>query len=148
MATIKTRADYFKDTEYFCRYNCNPNFEENRHYKVGDCVIRAFAVAADIKWIEAFDILVENARKTYNVPNGQSNYEKVFENYGFERKSVKVVKGKKRMTLEDFCKKHKKGNFIVAVANHLTAVVDGVCYDNWNPANKCVYVYYELNREK
>lgn len=100
-------------------------------------------MAADITWLEAFDKLTENARKTYDVINGQSNYEVVFSANGFEKKSVKVVKGKKRMTVEDFCKKNRKGSYIVAVANHLTAVVDGVCYDNWNPANKCVYVYYE-----
>lgn len=143
MAIIKTRADYYKDTEYFCRYNNNPTFKDGQRWTKGDCVIRAFAMAADITWLEAFDKLTENARKTYDVINGQSNYEVVFSANGFEKKSVKVVKGKKRMTVEDFCKKNRKGSYIVAVANHLTAVVDGVCYDNWNPANKCVYVYYE-----
>lgn len=144
MATIKTKADYYKDTPYFCQYNNNPSHKDGKRYDKGDCVIRAFAMAADITWLEAFDLLVGNARKTYNVLNDKTNYEKVFKDFGFERKSVKVVAGMKRMTLEDFCKKHKKGHFIVSVANHLTAVVDGVCYDQWNPANKCVYTYYEL----
>ena len=145
MATIKTRADYFKDTDYFCVYNCNPSYRDGRRYEKGDCVIRAFATAAGIKWLDAFELLVDNARKTFNVPNDQLNYATVFKNYGFERKAVKVIKGKKRMNLEDFCKKHKKGRFIVKVANHLTAVVDGICYDTWNPANKCIYWYYELH---
>lgn len=146
MATIKTKADYYKDTDFFCQYNVNPSYEDGKRYDKGDCVIRAFAMAADITWLEAFDLLVENARKTYNVPNYKTNFGKVFENFGFERKSVKVVAGKKRMTVEDFCKKHKKGHFILEVAHHVTAVVDGVCYDQWNPANKCVYVYWELTK--
>ena len=146
MATIKTRADYYKDTEYFCQHNINPTYQEGKRYEKGDCVVRAFAMAADITWLEAFDLLVEHARKTYNMPNYATNYEDVFKGFGFERKSVKVEKGKKRMTLEGFCKTHKKGHYIVSVANHLTAVVNGVCYDQWTPANKCVYVYYELKK--
>jgi hypothetical protein len=50
------------------------------------------------------------------------------------------------MTVEEFCKKHKKGHYFVRVASHATAVVDGVCYDVWNPAHKCVYTYYELKK--
>lgn len=144
MATIKTRADYYKDTDFFCQYNVNPSYEDGKKYEKGDCVIRAFAMAANISWLEAFDILVENARKTYNVPNYKTNYQEVFAQYG-TYKGVKAVSGKKRMTVEDFCKKHKKGRYIVRVASHVTCVVDGVCYDQWNPANKCVYCYWEIN---
>lgn len=143
MAIIKTKTDYYRDTEYFRKRNNNPSYKGGNRWHKGDCVIRAFAMAANITWLDAFDMLVENARKTYTVPNSKDNYDVVFAANGFERKSVKVVKGKKRMTLEDFCKVHKKGRYIVSVANHLTAVIDGVCYDQWNPANKCVYVYYE-----
>lgn len=144
MATIKTRADYYKDTKYFCQYNINPSYEDGQRYDKGDCVIRAFAMAADITWLEAFDLLTKRARETYDVPNSKSNYPHVLLDFGFKKKSVSVAKGKKRMTVEDFCKAHKKGRYCVKVANHLTAVVNGVCYDQWNPANKCVYVYYEL----
>ena len=141
MATIKTKADYYKGTQYFCPCNNNPNAA-----RTGDCVIRAFAKAANIEWLTAFDLLVKKARETYRIPNGKDNYEIVLQGYGFERKSVKVEKGKKRMTVEDFCKAHPKGRYCVSVANHLTAVVDGVCYDIWNPANRCVYLYYELKK--
>ena len=146
MATIKTRADYYKDTEYFCQHNINPTYQEGKRYEKGDCVVRAFATAADITWLEAFDLLVEHARETYNMPDYATSYEDVFKDFGFEAKSPKVVRGRKRMNVEDFCKTHKKGRFIVKVAHHLTAVVDGICYDQWNCANKCVYKYYELKK--
>lgn len=147
MAVIKTRADYYKETKYFSVMQPNPT-EPDRRSKKGDCVIRAFSIAADITWLEAFDVLVENARKTYNVPNGQQNYEQVFASLGYTSSSIKAEKGKKRMTLEGFCKSHPKGRYIVSVANHLTAVVDGVCYDTWNPANKCVYKVFELPKKR
>lgn len=147
MAVFKTTADYYKDTEYFCQYNNNPSYKDGKRWQKSDCVIRAFAEAASISWLEAFGLLCKRARETYDVPNSDSNYPHVLEDFGFVRKSVKVQSGKKRMTLEDFCKSHKKGRYCVKVANHLTAVVDGVCYDQWNPANKCVYVYYELTKK-
>lgn len=42
MATIKNRADYYKDTEYFCQYNNNPSYIEGKRYQKPDCVIRDF----------------------------------------------------------------------------------------------------------
>lgn len=143
MATIKTRTDYYKDTDYFCLYNINPTRYENKRWDKGDCVYRAFAMAADITWIEAFDILVKKARETFNAPG--LCYKEALLEYGFTRHSCPAKAGKKRITVEDFCKKHKKGRYFLCIANHCTAVVDGVCYDVWNPADRCVYTYFELN---
>lgn len=147
MATIKTTSDYYKDTKYFCLWNVNPTQEDGKKWNKGDCVVRAFAMSAGITWIKAFDLLTKRARETYNMPNDKNCYKAVFEEYGFDYVGIKAVKGKKRMTVEDFCKKHRKGRFIVDIANHLTSVVDGICYDTWNTANKCVYCYWELNKK-
>lgn len=144
MAIIKKRADYYKNTEYFRQYNCNPSYTGGHKYDKADCVIRAFSKAAGITWLESFDILAKRARETYDVPNSMNNYPQVLIDYGFKKHTVPVVKGQKRMTVEDFCKIHSKGRYCLKVANHLTAVVNGICYDQWNPANKCVYAYYEL----
>lgn len=143
MATIKTMADYYKETKYFSFMQPNPTEPQNKSVK-GDCVVRAFAIAADLTWLEAFDLLTENARKTYNIPTDKHNYRTVFEAYGFAGKSIGLTKDRKRFTVEGFCKTHQKGRYILKVAHHLTAVVDGVCYDTWNTANKCVYKYWEL----
>lgn len=137
--TMKSKA-----TSYYLPYNCNPRAEKERGFTTGDCVIRAFAKAANISWLEAFDALVKAARLFFTVPDCKEAFEVVFANYGFERKSVKVAKGQSRMTVEDFCKTHRKGRYMLKVAHHLTAVVDGICFDTWNPADNCVYVYYEL----
>lgn len=137
-------TDCYKNTEHFTLYNPNPT--EGKKAKKGDCVIRAFAIASDKTWLEAFDILTENARKTYNVPNDNQNYKEVFAQQGYVSTPVKVVKGKKRMTVLDFCKKNSKGRFILRVANHLTAVVDGIVYDSWNTEECCVYKYWTISK--
>lgn len=137
------KSDYYKETSLFVPTQPNPTEKGTKSTK-GDCVIRALSIAGGISWLEAFDLLVTYARKTYDVPSGQTCYEKVYEKFGFVKHSVRVVKGEKRMTVEDFCKKHPGGRYILKVANHNTAVVDGICRDTWNPANKCVYTYFQL----
>lgn len=139
--------DYFKDTDTFQMFNPNPTESQSGKSKKCDCYVRAFAIAGDITWLEAFDLLVAKARETYNVPGDSANLKAVFEDFGFVAKQLKVAKGKKRMRVADFCKKHRKGRFILKVANHLTAVVDGVCYDSWNTANCCIYKYWELEKQ-
>lgn len=132
-----------KDTQFFCRLSSNPTFDESKRWLKGDCVIRAFSMATGLTWLDAFDRLCAHARKTYDVPNSDSNYPKVFEEFGLIAKQVKVIKGESRMTVKDFCQQHPKGAYILRCANHLTAVVNGVCYDTWNPSEKCVYRYWE-----
>lgn len=141
MATIETRADLFKETDYFSIFQ--PNQTERNKSTKGDCVIRAFAIAADLTWLQAFDQLVTTARATYNVPNDKACYDRTFKRFGFERMKQPLFNGH-RQTVEGFCKAHPKGRYILRLAHHLTAVVDGVCYDTWNPANYCIYFYYEL----
>jgi len=146
MATFKTKADYYQPTKYFEPTQPNPT-EKIGHGTKGDCVIRAFALAAGITWLEAFDALCEHARKTYSVPNCHTNYIPLFKELGYQRIACKAVKGKSRMTAEEFCKKHRKGRYMLRISNHLAAVVDGKVRDSWNPANKCVYSYFVVSEE-
>lgn len=142
------RQDYHIPTDYFEPTQPNPT-ETNRFKKStkGDCVIRAFCLAAGISWLEAFDLLVAHARKNYDIPNGQTNYMSLFTELGYEKVTPKVIKGRKRMNVEDFCKKHRKGRYMLKVANHMTAVVDGKVRDTWNTANKCIYHYWIISNE-
>lgn len=142
---VQTLFNKIMDKRFFCQCNINPSSKPGKRWIKGDCVVRAFALAANITWLEAFDLLVERARKKFDVPSSMSNYPYVLVDYGFKKRSVSVLKGQKRLTLEDFCKSHPQGRFCVKVSNHLTSVIDGVCYDVWYPGNKCVYVYYEFS---
>ena len=96
----------------------------------------------DLEWVEAFDLLVESARKTYNVPNDKENYRLVLQQAGFKEYTCKATEGEKRMTVEGLAKSNPDSRIFVKVANHATAIVNGKIMDSWNPANKCVYRYY------
>ena len=58
--------------------------------------------------------------------------------------ACKAVKGKKRITVLDFAKSHPKGRFVIQIANHETACVDGVILDAWNCGGKCVVGYIDM----
>lgn len=143
MATIKTRKDYYKATKYFKPTQPNPT-ETIGKGKKGDCVIRAFALAHDISWLEAFDILCEYGRQHYNVPNDMGNIDAICAERGYEKTTYKAVRGEKRMTTEDFAKTHPNGRYMLKIANHVCACVNGVILDSWNPANYCVYRSYQI----
>lgn len=138
-------AEYRKKTPFYNYYNPNPLSDEKKAWDRGDCVIRAFAVALDISWVEAFDILSEEARKTYNVPNDRKVFDAVLKRNGAIYHGVKPQEGEKRMTVAEFCKTHPDGRFFVKISSHCTAVVNGVCLDTWNPSKKAVCCYYQIN---
>ena len=43
-----------------------------------------------------------------------------------------------------FCRKYPKGKYLLRMAGHVTACVDGVIYDTWDCSGKCVYVAWEV----
>lgn len=140
-------SEYRKTTDVYTYYNPNPREDERKAWDTGDCVVRAFAVAADITWIEAFDKLAEVARREFRMINSKDCYKILFDELGYKYTGCKPVFGEKRMTLAEFCKKHKKGAYIVDISNHATAVVNGTCFDTWNCTKKCVCCYWEVRRK-
>ena len=44
-------------------------------------------------------------------------------------------------------KDHPTGRYIVTVAHHVVAVVDGKYYDTWDSGEKSLYGYYEKRGE-
>ena len=110
----------------------------------GDCVIRAFTKALDKSWIEVFDELVPVAREVQTMPNNRPAYEKYLQLNGLVYHGVSNKKGTTRPTVEKFAKEHKTGRYVLRIANHLVACVDGVYYDTWDCGYKSMYGYWEI----
>ena len=114
--------------------------------KYGDCTIRALSKAFDISWIEAFDMTIPYCRE-YQTANlfdmDNKTVQEVMSRLGFEYHGISNKKGTKRPTVESFAKGHKDGTYLLSVAHHIVAVVDGVYYDTWNCGRKSLYGYYE-----
>ena len=111
----------------------------------GDCTIRALSKALGVTWLEAFDLTIPLCREfqTPNLFNVPSKIERVIlERLGFDYTGISNKKGTKRPTVESFAKEHPIGTYILSVANHVVAVVDGRYFDTWDSGRKSLYGYY------
>lgn len=124
----------------------------------GDCVVRAIAIAAELDYKFVYDELfnankkfAENSRSrvaarikgTPRNGNFKEVYSKLIEKLGWKWiPTMKIGSG---------CKVHLKkdelpsGRIIVKVSGHLTAVIDGVIHDTYDPSRdgtRCVYGYW------
>ena len=126
----------------FEKYNPNPFYEKDKKYTKGDCVIRAICKVTGLGWYEVYDLLCAKGRAMCDFGNQKEVYEAVLSDLGFQWVVVKREKRKKAETVESFMESHQQGGYILRLAHHLTAVVDGVNYDAWYPQGYSVYGYW------
>ena len=113
---------------------------------VGDCVKRAIAKATGINYRDV-SIALNRYKKVTGAKsfNSDRNEEKWLENeLHAKRMSFPAAKGQPRMNGKRFCDEHQSGNYVLQMANHLTACVDGIIYDTWDCTEKCVYKAWEI----
>ncbi len=82
----------------FIEYNANP-----KHRKVGDCAIRAVAVANGISWDMAYNLLAEAG---YEVKASMSDVEAVdhlLTGLGWSTGTIRIAKGAKKTKGCRFC---------------------------------------------
>lgn len=111
----------------------------------GDCQIRALSKALGITWLEAFDLTIPICREvqTYTIFGGSCKVGKDnLAKLGFEYHGVSNKRGAKRPTVDSFAKDHPTGSYILKVAHHVVACVDGKYYDTWDSGECCMYGYY------
>lgn len=122
-------------TEIFEHYNPHPQ-DKN----VGDCVKRALTKVFELDYMK-----IQRELNRYKVTTGA----KVFnENRNWmpfiEDKGAKRVSGFHRTRVWDFARQHPKGKFLVRVAKHVIAVVDGIIYDTWDSRNYSIGRVWEV----
>ena len=131
----------------YCYYQPNNKDLKDRY---GDCQIRALSKVLGVSWLEAFDLTSPICREAqvsslFNAPSGVER--KLLEKLGFRYVGVSNRKGSKRPTVDSFAKDHPSGRYILNVANHEVACVDGRYYDTWDCGEKSLYGYYVLKEE-
>jgi hypothetical protein len=131
---------------------------------VGDCVVRAIAIATELPYQEVYDGLFQTAvnhrpymarlelqfgkeaRRHASPRNGVDKkiYHKYLTELGWAWEPT--------MAIGSGCKVHLRdgelpmGRLVVRVSQHLVAVVDGVIHDTYDGSrngNRCVYGYFQ-----
>ena len=131
---------------YFVYYQPN---EKDLKDEFGDCQVRALSKVLDCTWLEAFDMTIPICREeqTYTIFGGSMSVKKSsLARLGFEYTGVSNKKGTKRPTVKSFAKLHETGRYILKVANHVVACVNGKYYDTWDSGDCCLYGFYELKK--
>ena len=138
---------YYASNAHFRIENPNPTWAAKKGIKWdrGDCAIRALANALTISWVEAFDYLTAKGRRDFYTSGDSAGWRKWLPESGGKWVACKAEKGKSRMTALQFAESHPEGRFILYVANHFTACVDGVILDTWNCSGKCLVGYFEMD---
>jgi len=121
------------------QYNPNPAGRS-----VGDCAVRAVAVALNLTWEDAYIMIVETGYKMADMPSADSVWGAVLRKYGFYRTSIPNT-CPDCYTAEDFCRENPVGVFVLGFGGHVATVIDGDIYDAWD-SRDCIPVYVWYRR--
>ena len=108
-------------------YNSNP-----RNLHIEDCTTRALSTVLGIPWSDAYDILSKSARNMGMMMDSVKAVE-IFLDRWFDRVHVT------EKTVKEFIENHPRGRFLITMPNHITALVNGINYDTFDPGNKHIW---------
>ena len=111
----------------------NPNPTRNR---VGDCTVRAICKATGQDWNRTYAALCSYGLACYDMPSANHVWGSYLRDRGFIRRIIED-----ECTVEDFCRVHPQGTYILAIDGHVVCAVDGFYYDSWESGQE-IPVYY------
>ena len=117
----------------------NPNPDKK---KTGDCGVRCIAVALNISWNDAYELLAYYGRKNHEAAGAMSNIEEILLDHGFIKMSVKLQKGKKRPTMKKLLREDPDRVIVGQTIHHVTAARNGRVLDIWDTTERPLYRYY------
>lgn len=115
----------------FKYYNRNPDNE-----KLPDCVCRAISLATGADYFDVKKLLYENGDFYHCDDLCVYCYSKMLEEIGY-----KAYNGR-GATVEEIMRRYPDKRLLMRLEGHLTAAVDGVCYDIWDCTNEPVDIYW------
>jgi len=122
------------------RYNPNPDKNE-----VGDCTIRALTLALEETWDNTYLLVSAKAFEMKDMPSSNPVWAAVLRQNGFKRHVI-PNECPDCYTIEDFCRDHPRGLYVLATGTHVVTVMDGNYWDTWDSGKK-VPIYYFMKEE-
>ena len=113
---------------------------------VGDCTIRAIGIATDRNWYDVYLDLCLFGMLMCDMPSSNAVTTAYLRNKGFRRRTI-PDDCPDCYTIEDFCKDHPKGTFVIGTGGHLTTVIDGCLWDSWDSRNETPVYYFEKSED-
>lgn len=111
-------------------YNPNP-----RGHNVGDCTVRAISKVLEQTWEETYAGISSMGYYLCDMPSANHVWGAYLRKNGYERVIVDDH-GRDDYTVNDFCKEHPKGKYVLAISGHVVCVINGDYYDSWDSGNE------------
>ena len=126
----------FLDTKTFAYSNLNPAGKIT-----SDCSTRTLAAAIGVSYGEAIDIQAEAAKRLNLGLTDADLVETILLERGFEKISIKAVKGRSRENAGQMAKRFatKYAVVVMRLAHHFTVAREGKVRDIWDCTGKTVY---------
>lgn len=119
----------------YVMYNPNPAGS-----RVGDCTVRAISKALNQDWDVTYAGLTMYGYIRCDMPNANHVWGAYLKSRGFKQYVIDD-KGKDIYTVEDFCKDHPTGTYILAIDGHVVCVESGRYFDSWDSGRE-IPIYY------
>ena len=114
-------------------YNRNP---QNRD--IEDCVIRSLSLLTNRSWENVYrELAYFSSRDGYMTDNVEFVEEYLDNRYPRECHYAKSV--------GEFAYEHPIGKYAVTMPNHITAIIDGVIYDTFDPSNRIMRCAWRID---
>jgi hypothetical protein len=108
---------------------------------IGDCAVRAIALANGLSWNEAYMELTEYGFRMKNLPNADSVWGALLKDYGFAKKVIPDT-CPNCYSIREFCADHPLGTYVIGTGSHVVAVINGDYYDSWDSGDEVPIVYW------
>ncbi len=110
---------------------------------VGDCIVRALSAVTGMTWEEAFCELCSDAYYMADMPSSNGVLSAALRKRGFYREAI-PDKCPDCYTIENFCREHPLGIYVVGTGSHVVAVIDGNYFDTWESGGEIpIYYWYK-----
>lgn len=119
------------------RYNPNPCGLRN-----GDCTIRAISKALDQSWDTTYLQLSIFGYIHCDLLNSNNLWTYYLKRRGFKMRVI-LDDYPEYYTVEDFCKDHPKGTYVLGTGTHVVTVIDSCYYDSWDSGREIIIYYFE-----
>lgn len=116
-------------------YNPNP-----RKKRTADCVIRALTKALDMSWEQVYINAASRGFEIAEMPSAGHVWRSILRGHGYQSYII-PDECPDCYTVEDFCREHREGTYVLATVNHVVTVINGDYYDTWDCGDEIPLFY-------
>lgn len=80
-----------------------------------------------------------------DMPSSNDVWSGLLRRHGFRKQNIE---SEGHVTADDFCRSHPEGRYVIAMYNHVAAIIDGELIDIWDSGNEtvlCAWKAHEKN---